>query len=116
MTEPASLTHHQNGLPRQLNAEQLRELIREIVSSGGRVRYSRHSLDRMQQRGVTDVQALRVLQRGEVTEGPTWDKDRTNWRFTMRALSSGDDISVGATIDVEQLMGMVVVVITVIRE
>jgi len=70
----------------------------------------------MQQRGVTDVQALRVLQRGAVTEGPVWDKDRLNWRFTMRALTAGDDVSVGAAIDVEPLMGTVVIVITVIRE
>jgi hypothetical protein len=70
----------------------------------------------MQLRGVTDIQAIRVLQRGEVTVGPVWDSARGNWRFTMRALSAGDDISVGASIDVEQLMGTVVVVITVIRE
>jgi len=34
----------------------------------------------------------------------------------MRALTAGDDVSVGAAIDVEPLMGTVVIVITVIRE
>lgn len=116
MSTPSSITCHANGLPRQLTADQLVDLVRELIGAGARVRYSRHAVERMQVRGVTDLQALRVLQRGEVTAGPQWDRDRGNWRFSMRSLSAGDDITVGASIDVETLMGMVVVVITVIRE
>jgi hypothetical protein len=111
-----SLTHHENGLPRRMTEAELLVLVRDLASQGARVTFRRHALQRLDERSVTTDQVLRVLRRGEVVRGPDWDNAERNWRFTMRALTAGEEVSVGAAIDVEQLMGTVVVVITVILE
>lgn len=103
-----------NGLPRKLTEDELIELVRELVTEGGRVTFRKHALERMEQRDVTTAQVLQVLRRGELIAGPKWSETNGNWEFTMRADTAGEEVTVGAAIEVEQLMGQVIAVITVI--
>jgi hypothetical protein len=88
-------------------------MIAELLGTGGRIAYRKHALDRMDEREITAAQVTQVLRRGEVTSAPAWDMKYGNWRFTMRANTAGEDVGVGAAIDVEPLSGQVIVVITV---
>lgn len=105
---------HPNGLPRGLTDERALQLIRELVAMGGRVVFVPHCLERMQLRDVSTEQVMVVLKRGEITRSVRWNNDNQNYELTLRALTAGDEVAVGCRIEVEQLMGEVVTVVTVI--
>ena len=108
----SDISHHPNGLPRRLSAAECVALVRELVEEGGRVVHRPHALQRMEERDITMAQVFAVLRRGDLVEGPTWDRNYSNWKFGMEGLSAGEMISVRAAIDVERLMGKVVLVLT----
>ena len=66
----------------------------------------------MEERDITSAQIFQVLRRGEITEDPAYSAKYQNWEFLMTANTAGDEISVKGAIEIEQLMGQVVVVIT----
>src|SRR5690242_2337072 len=106
--------NHNNGLPRQLTADRCVEWVRELVFEGGKVQFTNHAYDRMEQRDVSATQVFRVLRRGELVVGPTWSAEYENWMFTMKADTAGQAVSVGATIEVDPVFGVGVLVLTVI--
>lgn len=101
-----------NGLPRSLNPDSCREIVRELVAEGGRVTFRTHAFNRMDERDISSAQVMQVLRRGEIVEGPSWSARYGNWEFMMQADASGDLVNVKSALEVEQLMGRVVVVIT----
>jgi hypothetical protein len=101
-----------NGLPRSLNRDSCRDIVRELVAEGGRVTFRKHAFDRMEERGISNAQVMQVLRRGEIVEGPSWSARYGNWEFMMQADAAGDTVNVKSALEVEQLMGRVVVVIT----
>lgn len=111
MTNVAEISTR-NGLPRVLSRDQCRELVNEIVAEGGRVTYRKHAFERMEERDISNAQVMQVLRRGEIIDGPTWSTRYGNWEFMMQADTSGEIINVKAALEVEQLMGRVVAVIT----
>lgn len=102
------------GLPRQLSAEECRRWVDELLGEGGRVTYARHTMERMEERDITNKQVMEVLRRGEITQGPTYSTEYQNWKFRMEANTAGENIAVVAAIEIQSLMGETVVVITVI--
>ncbi|PJK07968.1 hypothetical protein CO610_07330 [Lysobacteraceae bacterium NML95-0200] len=104
---------HSNGLPRNLTDTEALKMVRDLAAEGGRVVFSEHARQRMRQRDVSTQQVMQVLLRGEVVEPVRWDSERRNYRLKLRALTAGEDVEVPCAIDVEQLMGQVVIVITV---
>ncbi len=111
-----SLHLHPNGLPRQLDEKSCLDLVRELHAQGGRVTASQHAYDRMDEREITMKQVLRVLERGELVEGPAWCDDHDNWKFAMRADTAGQLVKVVATIYVDPLMGQSIEVLTVFQD
>ena len=108
-----SLTTHANGLPRNLTDDTAIALVRELAAEGGRVVFTSHARQRMVERDVSSQQVLNVLLRGQISESVTWKQDRQNYHLSIRALTAGDEVTVGCVIEVEMLMGQVVTVITV---
>lgn len=86
--------------------------VRELVAEGGRVVWSRHAQDRMEERDVTATQVLNVLRRGTVAESACWDVSNQNWKLGIQGISAGELLTVQVALDVERLMGNVVLVIT----
>lgn len=102
-----------NGLPRQLSREKCREWVKELYEQGGRITYRDHAFEKMEGRDITDAQVRQVLKRGDIIDGPTWSTKYDNWEFLMKADTAGDEVRVKAAIEIEQLMGEVIAVITV---
>lgn len=100
------------ALPESLSRDQARDLIGQVLQDSANLIWKEHVYERMEQRGVTDMQVLQVLRRGAVTADPVFGRER-NWEVRMEADTGGERIRVGAAIDVNG-MGFLVVVITVV--
>lgn len=101
-----------HGLPRTLSGEDCVVKVRELVAEGGRVVFRQHAFDRMEERDISNAQVFHVLRRGNLIEGPAWSAKYGNWEFLLSADTAGEVINVKAALEVEQLMGQVVVVVT----
>jgi len=99
------------ALPKTLNREEAAARVREVLADSAHIVWKSHVYDRMEERGVTDMQVLQVLERGLVTADPQWTADR-NWKFTMEADTAGEIVRVAVAIDVDS-MGFFVIIITV---
>ena len=108
----ASIDCHPNGLPRTLSAEDAQEQVRELAGEGGRIAWKQHAYDRLEEREITATQVINVLKRGKVVEAPQWDVNYQNWKFGVQEISAGELLTVRVALDVERLMGKVVLVIT----
>lgn len=108
----ARIDCHPNGLPRVLSDDDALERVRELVAEGGRIVWSDHAHDRMEERDITTTQVLNVLKRGTVVESARWDVNYQNWKLGVQDISAGELLTVQVALDVERLMGNVVLVIT----
>lgn len=102
-----------DGLPRRLSREDCLVWMRELVAEGGRVTFSEHAFERMEERDITTAQVFQVLRRGDIIDGPTYSTKHQNWEFLIQADAGGEEVTVKAAIEIESLMGQVVVVVTV---
>jgi hypothetical protein len=102
-----------DGLPRRLSREGCLAWVRELVAEGGRITFSEHAFERMEERDITTAQVFQVLRRGEIIDGPTYSTKYQNWEFLIQAEAGGEEVTVKAAIEIESLMGQVVVVVTV---
>lgn len=108
----ANMTHHPNGLPRSLSDHEALQHVRDLVAEGGRVVWLPHAHDRMEERDISSTQILNVLKRGSVVEAVRWDSNYSNWKLGIQDISAGELLTVQVALDVERLMGQVVLVIT----
>jgi hypothetical protein len=67
----------------------------------------------MEERDITTTQIYQVLRRGEIVDGPTFSAKYQNWEFLIQADAGGEEVTIKAAIEIESLMGQVVVVVTV---
>ena len=77
-------------------AQDVRGEIRRIAKSETQnVEFLQHAIERMEQRGITSRQVLKVLQDGEQIEGADWctDKER-GWRCKLSCVTAGDKVTV----------------------
>ena len=84
--------------------------IRKLAGDSANVYFSHHSSERMNQRGILQTQAIEVLQRGVVKEGPTLDSfKQTGLKVTMELFCAGRTVGVAAKL-VEQNNNRVLVI------
>lgn len=95
-----------------MSDEEALRRVQELVAEGGRVTWAEHAQDRMEERDITATQVFNVLRRGEVVESAKWDVNYQNWKLGIQDISAGELLTVQVALDVEQLMGQVVLVIT----
>lgn len=79
-----------------LNLAQARELLRSIPD--GCVFFSGHAQLRLKERGLSRIQALRVLRGGSIQEGPAFDASYDSWIVEVEGFSAGDWLRVSAGI------------------
>lgn len=108
----ARIDCHPNGLPRVMTDDEALDRVKELLAEGGRVAWTRHALRRMEERDFTVSQVLNVLKRGTVVESACWDASCQNWRLGIQGLSAGELLTVQVALDVDRLMGKIVLVIT----
>lgn len=63
--------------------QQLEDLVHVLARDSSKVVFREHCLERMNERGVTAVEALRCLRRGLIIKGPTYVKKHRNYEFRM---------------------------------
>ena len=79
----------------KLTPQSAGSVIRTIAKESGRVFFSHHAEERMEQRGITRLQVLKCLRSGRVTEEPSKNLDN-NCVVRMEGLSAGQTVEVVA--------------------
>jgi hypothetical protein len=69
---------------------QLEELVHVLALDSSRVIFREHCLERLFERGVTTVEALRCLRRGSICKGPTFNATHQNFEFRMSEVPPRD--------------------------
>jgi hypothetical protein len=82
---------------------ELEAIVREIALLDRHVYLGPHALERMEERGITRIDALRVLQRGSVTGEIDPGRNRGEWKCKVVARLKGSrDIGVVTVVVEEQ--------------
>lgn len=87
MTQPDSGKAVAQFRPR---ATQLLESIRKAASDSRNVYFGNHALDRMEERGITTMDALRVLRCGEIEGEIEAGKNSGEWKCKVVAKIKGN--------------------------
>lgn len=77
-------SHHarQNVTPFRLTANMAEKRIRDAAVDTQRIKWSKHALDRMAERGFSDIDVLRMLREGGCFEPPE-QTPRGEWKAKM---------------------------------
>ena len=73
-------------------------LIKDIGANPDNIVPVGHAKRRMAQRKISITQIRRVVQAGYI-DGDPWTDEHGYWRVTMRALTAGDELTVGVAIE-----------------
>lgn len=68
-----------NVLPLRPWADKAQIIINEAAQDTGNVAFGKHALERMEERGVSDIEVYRILRTGYVTESPERTK-KGEWK------------------------------------
>ncbi|MFT4056728.1 MAG: DUF4258 domain-containing protein [Novosphingobium sp.] len=68
---------------------QLLEAIRRAASDSANVRFGNHALDRMEERGITTLDALRVLRAGDIKGSIEPGMNAGEWKCKIAKLMKG---------------------------
>ncbi len=77
MEKPNPLGELKNFVPK---ASELMATIRRIATDSGRVGFGDHSIDRMEERGITRLDVLRVLRGGDVRGDIEPGRSKGEWK------------------------------------
>jgi len=69
------------GVP--MRPETMRDLVRRLAQDSASIRWSRHALERMEQRGITDLVAVDVLRLGELKGAIEPGQSSGEWKVKM---------------------------------
>ena len=111
---PAQKRFHSRA--RYSKAELLR-LIRDVSQNDdGRLIFSRHALERMRQRGITDTEVMNLLESpvSRIPHEPEEDL-RGDWRISIRGAAAGRDLEVAVAVKAPVGQGNIIVVTTIER-
>lgn len=95
-----------------MNAHTFEECVRDYARVYHMVGFTDHAQDQMKDRDVTRRMVLRVLEKGTLAKGPTWNADYATWEGKMQGVAAGSMVSVVCAIVDGQ---MTVTVVTVHR-
>jgi hypothetical protein len=77
-------------------------VMREILSANdGSIIWTFHSLERMQDRGISNTQVLHCLEKGTLAEPPAFNNAKGNWKFTMQHVTAGKEVGVAVALNLE---------------
>lgn len=70
--------------------DKLLVVIRQAAADTKKVLFGEHALDRMEERGITTLDALRVLRTGEIADPPEPGRSRGEWKCKVTAPIKGN--------------------------
>ena len=85
------------------------KLIRRIAINSANVFFTPHAKVRMRARKFTDLQVIKCLQTGVVTEGP-FSNMHGNWQVNVEAYHSGQNLKVVAAIEADDKGNRIIVI------
>lgn len=95
----------------ELTSERALQLLKQISINSGRIFFTRHASERMEERGITNVQVLRCLSHGIIVEEPHRSV-KGNWQMTIECMSAGTVVTTGVALDNDK-DGNNIIIITV---
>lgn len=99
-----------------LSTQELLQCIRLAAEDSSNVYLTDHGEERAVERGVDRLQICRILRRGRLVEGPWFDPNHGNYRFTMEGISAGCMLRVVAAVELaDPITNSYVIVVTVIK-
>ena len=85
-------------------------IIRKLAEDSANVHFTDHVSDQMNDRGITQTQAIACLRSGIIVEGPMLDSyNQKGWKVTMELFCAGRSIGVAAKL-VERGKGYIIVI------
>lgn len=66
-----------------LRADEAERIIRERAATSGRVGFSLHAFDRVEERSITQVDAMSILRQGNIEGAPELAANGTDWKVTV---------------------------------
>jgi hypothetical protein len=97
-------------VPLRLSADRALEILRFAGADSGRVEWTEHVLERMEERSITAKQVLDCLAKGTMIKGPTQEKG--SWKCKLQWITAGVQLDVVAAIDLNE-EPVVTIIITV---
>ncbi|MCY1436938.1 hypothetical protein D9M71_530790 [compost metagenome] len=88
----------------------LERLIHLIAQDSSNVRFTVHCQERLAQRGVTLLEALRCLRRGNIQRPPAFNADKGSWEFRMSEAPPRDIVCLVGAICLDPLTHKVVAI------
>jgi hypothetical protein len=77
-------------------------VMREILSENdGSIIWTFHSMERMQDRGISNTQVLHCLEKGTLSEPPVFSGAKGSWKFTMQHVTAGKEVGVAVALNLE---------------
>ena len=75
-----------------LRADEAERIIRERAAASDRVGFSFHAFDRVEERSITQVDAMTILRQGNIEGTPELAANGTDWKVTVvRRMPGGRD-------------------------
>jgi len=78
--------------PIRLSKRKAARIIRDAAQDSSRVYITVHAESRMEDRGITLTQVLRVLRTGTIYDGPVDNPLYDNWECGVKGFSAGENI------------------------
>jgi len=100
-----------NALPFPLSKKKATQILREVSEDSGRVFFTKHARERMQERCITRPDVMCCLEEGQITDGP-FPNPNGNWQCTMNWFRAGSPLTVVVVIDYDENGNHVVIVTT----
>lgn len=95
-----------------MNVHTFEACVRDYARVHHMVGFTYHARSQMKDRDVTRRMVLRVLEKGSLAKGPTWNADYGTWEGKIQGIAAGSMVSVVCAIVDGQ---MTVTVVTVHR-
>jgi hypothetical protein len=93
-----------------MNSHTFEACVKDYASVHHMVGFTDHAQAQMKDRDITRRMVLRVLGKGSLAKGPTWNADYATWEDKMQGVAAGSMVSVVCAIADGQMMVTVVTV------
>ena len=81
-----------------LQTQQASKILKATAENSSRVIFTHHAIERMCQRGISQLDVLRILKTARITKGPS-EEANGSWKMTIEGISAGSLISAVVVID-----------------
>lgn len=87
--------------PLPLSKEELEAIVHARAIDTSNIDFTFHCLSRLEQRGVTTIEAIRCLRRGRITGQMEYDNQHNTWKFRIQEAPPRDIVCLVAAISLD---------------